>query len=340
MKSTKLRIGTHNIRGGSTYLDEDIQIYNIDLICLQETKIKDGYDQVQKNCRIICFESDNPQYGLGFLVHKRISNNIKGFWKVCDRICVIQLELSPNKVCSTINVYAPQSNITEKHPEDHRNILPTAENNHKSTKNKSLVYIAGDINARVGSKQVGENFIGKYGYGLSRNPNGIFLVELLSELNLFLANTALKHPVKHRYTWFQQRTTDGKTKKYKSQIHFVICTQNTKSTLQNARSYGGTMTTSDHRLIVCDIKIEWYKHSKPKPQNTKPKFAVTKISKTKLVQIQYQNKIDELITNNIKCKTTPQKKWDTITNIIKNAALETAGLQKKPKHTNRSWTLK
>ena len=76
MKHTKLSIGTHNIRGGSTsirkktYLDEDIQVYNIDLICLQETKIKDGYDQVHKNFRIACFESDTPQYDLGFLVHK------------------------------------------------------------------------------------------------------------------------------------------------------------------------------------------------------------------------------------------------------------------------------
>ena len=91
---------------------------------------------------------------------------------------------------------------------------------------------------------MGENVIGKYGYGLSRNSNGVFLVELLSELNLFLANTAFKHAVKHRYTWNRQRTTDGITKKYKSQIDFLICTQNTKSTIQNARSYGGTMTTS------------------------------------------------------------------------------------------------
>ena len=96
------------------------------------------------------------------------------------------------------------------------------------------------------------------------------------------------------------------------------------------------MTTSDHRLVVCDIKIEWYKLSKPKPQNTKHKFAITTVSNNKLVQIQYQSKIDELITNNINSKTTPQEKWDTITNIIKNAALETAGLQEKPKHPNRT----
>ena len=134
---------------------------------------------------------------------------------------------------------------------------------------------------------MGENVIGKYGYGLSRNSNGVFLVELLSELNLFLANTAFKHPVKHRYTWTRQRTTDGITKKYKSQIDFVICTQNTKSTIQNARSYGGTMTTSNHRLVVFNIKIEWYKLSKPRPQNTKPNFAVKEISNNKLVQIQF-----------------------------------------------------
>ena len=186
-------------------------------------------------------------------------------------------------MCSIINVYAPQSNITEKHPQITETFYQQLKTTINELKNKSLVYIAEDFNARVGNKQMGENFIGKYGYGLSRNSNGVLLVELLPELNLylFLANTAFKHPVKHRYTWSQQRTTDGKTKKYKSQIDFVICTQNTKSTLQNARSYGGTMTTSDHHLVVCDIKIEWYKLSKPKPQNTKPNFALTKISNNK-----------------------------------------------------------
>ena len=68
-------------------------------------------------------------------------------------------------------------------------------------------------------------------------------------------------------------------------------------------------------------------------QNTKPKFAVTKISNNQLVQIQYQSKIDEFITNNIKGKTTPQK-WDRITNFIKNTALETAGVQEKPRYPN------
>jgi len=95
----------------------------------------------------------------------------------------------------------PTIKYNRKATPDHRNVLPIAENNHKSTRNKSLVYIAGDFNARVGSKQVGENIIGKYGYGLSRNSNGVFLVGHLSELNLFLAITAFKHPVKHRYTW-------------------------------------------------------------------------------------------------------------------------------------------
>ena len=45
--------------------------------------------------------------------------------------------------------------------------------------------------------------------------------------------------------------------------------------------------TSYHRLVVFNIKIEWYKLSKPKPQNTKPNFAVKEISNNKLVQIQF-----------------------------------------------------
>ena len=162
----------------------------------------------------------------------------------------------------------PTTKYNRKHPQITETFYQQLKTTINQLKNKSLVYIAEDFNARVGNKQMGENFIGKYGYGLSRNSNGVLLVEHLPELNLFLANTAFKHPVKHRYTWSQQRATDGKTKRYKSQIYFVICTQNTKSTLENARSYGGTMTTSNHRLVVCDIMIKWNKLSKPKSQNT------------------------------------------------------------------------
>ena len=39
--------------------------------------------------------------------------------------------------------------------------------------------------------------------------------------------------------------------------HRLIIDQNQKQTLTDARSYSGTETSSDHRLIVARIEINW-----------------------------------------------------------------------------------
>ena len=119
MKFNKLRIGTYNVRGLSTetkrnYLDQDLKSFDCDIVCLQETKIKDGYDSVHNNSRIICFETSTPQYGLGFVINKRV--NIKEFWKINDRICVLQIKLSEKRICSVINVYTPSQTLPQKIP--------------------------------------------------------------------------------------------------------------------------------------------------------------------------------------------------------------------------------
>ena len=90
----QLRIGTFNVRGiasntARNLLDEDISTYKLDVVCLQETKIKDGCDSVHKASRILCFETSKHQYGLGFAISKRV--NISEYWQVSDRICVLQI---------------------------------------------------------------------------------------------------------------------------------------------------------------------------------------------------------------------------------------------------------
>ena len=52
----------------------------------------------------------------------------------------------------------------------------------------------------------------------------------------------------------------GKTKgtngivKIFNQIDYIICTRNNKFSVENARSYAGTATSTDHRLVVSRIK--------------------------------------------------------------------------------------
>ena len=154
-------------------------------------------------------------------------------------------------------------------------------------------------------------------------------------MNLFVTNTAFKHPPKHRFTWSQKRVVDNIVKTYKSQIDFILCNSSSKPFLQNARSYGGTLTTSDHKLVICKLSIIWDKIWK-KPATRKPKFAVNKIHNNQEEKEKYQRALDVNLSANTSNDQTLQEHWNAIKKSIKDAAEQTVGLQEKIKHRNRT----
>ena len=89
-------MGTFNVRGLNAetkkeHLDEDLTNYKMDIICLQETKIKEGTDVYLKNSRLITLPTETGHYGNGFIVRKNREGEIHRVWKVNERICVLQM---------------------------------------------------------------------------------------------------------------------------------------------------------------------------------------------------------------------------------------------------------
>ena len=71
-------------------------MYSVDVCCLQETKIKDVNNYGINDSTAIAFHSDNKHYGNGFAIVKKQKKSIHKYWKVSDRICVLQLQLKTN----------------------------------------------------------------------------------------------------------------------------------------------------------------------------------------------------------------------------------------------------
>ena len=100
MKDKRIfNVGSFNVRDLTKeykrqQLANDIIKYNIDICCWQETKLQNGLDKNLNNHRIICLPSDSRHYGNGFIVSPKWKNNIYSYWKVSDRISVIQLQTS------------------------------------------------------------------------------------------------------------------------------------------------------------------------------------------------------------------------------------------------------
>ncbi|GFS16078.1 spermidine synthase [Elysia marginata] len=76
-----------NVRGLNSdlrqeQLTEDLETYNIDVLCLQETKIKNGVDKNVNGQRLLCYQTNTRFYGCGFLINKKWINHVYQPWKV------------------------------------------------------------------------------------------------------------------------------------------------------------------------------------------------------------------------------------------------------------------
>ena len=96
------KLGTFNVRGltkdvKQKQLSNDMTKYGLDVACIQETKISLLINKdVDKN-KLICTESLCAHYGLGFMVAPRWKDHIYRFWRVNDRISVLQLKTDQPK---------------------------------------------------------------------------------------------------------------------------------------------------------------------------------------------------------------------------------------------------
>ena len=77
-KFKEFNIGTFNVRGlmkeqKQEFLARDIDNYNLDVCCLQETKIAEGIDQDigDRKHKLVAFQSDCRFYGNGFVIDEK-----------------------------------------------------------------------------------------------------------------------------------------------------------------------------------------------------------------------------------------------------------------------------
>ena len=93
----KLSVATFNVRGLTQELKQhqlarDVNRYKIDILSIQETKIRENVDKNINGLRLICFETGtNISHGNGFMVSEKLAQQVNRYWKVSDRICVLEL---------------------------------------------------------------------------------------------------------------------------------------------------------------------------------------------------------------------------------------------------------
>ena len=237
-KSLIVKIATHNVRGLSNRTKQtcalnDLANYDLDICCLQETKVREeiDYEEDENKSRIILIPGRDKEigrhYGMGFVLNKMWSNKLKTYEYISDRIAKAEFELSNKRRLVVINVYAPtqaRADANETEIEAFYSDLQVQVKMHD--KKDTITVIAGDFNAKVGQRIDGEECLGQFTRG-RRNNNGQRLVEFCEENNLAVSNSLFKHRASHTTTWESTRELehdDGTRKVVRifNQIDYIL----------------------------------------------------------------------------------------------------------------------
>ena len=96
---------------------------------------------------------------------------------------------------------------------------------------------------------------GKFGLGI-RNEAGQRLTEFYQEIALVIANTIFQQHKRRLYTW---TSPDGQ---HRNQIHFILCSQRWRSSIQSAKTRPGADHGSDHELLIAKFRLKLKKVGK------------------------------------------------------------------------------
>ena len=356
-RNNNIKIATFNVRGMNEKdkkqrLRDDMKRYNVDICCLQETKIGKSVDKQVGEYRFINIKPKCIYYGNGYVIAPKWKNNIVKYWKVSDRISVLQLRLKDDEekytsqivngnntikmkiikkekrnLLSVINVYAPTAERAKENPEElnefYMNLNDTLIDIKKLS---SLILIGGDFNAKVGKRSNGEACLGRYSRGI-RNDSGERLIDFCNMNNLFISNSGFKNPARHMTTWHCKRLQNGVTVNIYNQIDYIICPMDRKHILKNARSYSGTLVDSDHRIVITELEIDFVKMYKPHKNSIGRQFNSYQLNSNDDKRNEYYESLQTKLQS-----TDEEVTWDNIKEKITKTAEEVIGYKNMEKN--------
>ena len=116
------------------------------------------------------------------------------------------------------------------------------------TPKTGVLFIIGDWNAKVGSKEI-PGITGKFGLG-EQSEAGQRLTEFCQKNALVIANTLFQQHKRRHYPW---TSPNGQ---YQSQTDYSLCSRRWRSRIQSAKTRPGTDCGSDHQLPIAKFRLK------------------------------------------------------------------------------------
>ena len=198
---------------------------NVDILGISELK-GTGMGEFNTDDHYIyyCGQESLRRNGVAIMVNRGVQTAVLGCNLKNDRMISIRLQGKPVNI-TVIQAYAPTSNAEETEVE---RLLEDLQDLLELLPKKDVLFIIGDWNAKVGSRETPE-VTGKFGLGM-RNEAGQRLIDFCQDNALVIANTLFQQNKRRLYTWTSQ---DGQ---HRNQIEYILCSQRWRSSIQSTKA--------------------------------------------------------------------------------------------------------
>lgn len=319
-------LGTWNVRsisGKEQELSDEFDRLNLDILMLTETKKKGTGEEYLVNGHILLYSGVKPENraaaGVGCIINKRIIKQVKKWEAHTERILSVEMDIGKNELVTIVAAYGPNEDdkieTKNKFWESLNEITEVC---------KGKIFIAGDLNGRVGNDNTETKVIGKCGE-TKRNSNGLKILEYCVLNDMVVANTFFEHRDIHKYT------RRGKNETEKSIIDYILTERRNRRDVIDVRVRRGAEIFSDHYLLVA--KIRKYSDTTERDQNERQVTYET-INTYKLrdrhIAQRYSDKIThKILKENINVENeSVEKIWQMFKRVVLESAKETCGVLK------------
>lgn len=335
-----MRIGTWNVRGITNKLKEvtsEIKELNLDIVCITETKKKgqgsamvDDYVHIWSGVP----KSERAKAGVAVLIKKIYNKHIQDIQFITERHLKIVVRIR-NIELVIVAVYAPTNDTMDAVKDT---FYDTLDDILQGIKKHQQLILAGDLNARVGSRQ-NDEVVGQYGE-IRVNDNGERLINICKQHELKINNSFYNHKEIHRYTWEKPSLNQ------KSILDYIITRQKPHFKVVDTRVKRGANCSTDHYLLVSKILPQYsaaIMKRKEKISDTKETVTKEVIVKYNLYLLQdesirdlYQRRLTNLL-NKSTTEGDVEKDHQNIVEAIHQAARESLGESNNEKRRNQIW---
>ena len=250
-----LKLGMLNVRGCSTTESKRCEIGDkflerkMDVLALCETKMKGKGeitfgDVVGRGSGV---ERGRAREGVALILSEWMLERVVEWKEVSSRLMWVRVRIG-RECWAFVSAYGPGSERSAEEREEFWNEISRCV---EDLKRRNYVIVLGDLNAKVGNREVA-GVTGKFGVP-GENENGEYLLNMCAERELMIGNTIFGKKKIYKYTWV--RVVEGKVVE-RALLDYVLVDKRILGKVQNVQVRRGVAAgMSDHFLVEVKLMV-------------------------------------------------------------------------------------